>query len=298
MAFLVLGGTGFIGREIVKQLSTCNEEIIVLSRNHRHAVKILGSAVKLISTLNELGSDKDITGIINLAGESMAEGRWSEQRKKRLESSRIDVTADIIELIRRLKVKPECLISGSAIGYFGDSGDNILTEYSDSHEDFGSRLCASWEAQALRAKAYGVRVCIIRTGLVIGKNGGFVKKMLPSFKLGLGGKLGHGKQWMSWIHIIDITRIICTLVETPKMQGIYNATAPTPVTNAEFTKTLAFVLKKPAFIKLPTAILKLMFGEMAILLLTGQRVIPDRLNKAGFDFKFNKLQAALTDVLT
>ncbi len=297
MSVLILGGTGFIGREAVKMLLAQEETVIVFSRNHKKAKNILSSKIRLISSLNELTSDEHITRILNLAGESLADGRWTEQRKKILISSRIDVTAALIELIRRLDTKPECLINASAVGYFGDSGENLLTEFSDPCEDFGSRLCASWETQALRAKAYGVRVCIVRIGLVIGRDGGFVKKMLPSFKFGLGAQLGNGKQWMSWVHLFDLINIISLLFNDKQMQGIYNAGAPNPTTNAIFTKTLASVLKRPAFLKLPPAFLNLIFGEMAALLLTGQRVIPDRLIKAGFDFKYPHLRLALEEAI-
>ena len=297
MKILITGGTGFVGSVLCQRMLAEGYSLLVLTRNTTNAKRKLGGAINYINSLKEIDSTTQIQGIINLAGESIGDKRWSAQRKKILESSRVDLTADLIALIKELDTKPEFLISGSAIGYYGDCGDKVLTEFSEPHDEYSHRLCAAWEAQALRAKVEGVRVCIIRTGLVVGKNGGFLKKMLPSFKLGFGAKLADGNQYMSWIHMDDLIEIIMFLINDTQQNGIYNATAPNPVPNKMFTKLLAAVLKRPTFLVLPKSMLELMFGEMAHLLITGQRVVPAHLEKVGFEFKYKALKPALEDVL-
>jgi len=295
MNILVTGGTGFIGSHLCQVLHNLDHSLYVLTRNIKNAKQKLPPETHLISSFETIEQSTPIDIIINLAGEAIADKRWTPTRKKQLEESRIDLTADLIAFIRSRKQKPELLISGSAIGYYGDCGDRILTEYTEANEEFSHRLCAAWESQALRAKSMDVRVCILRTGLVIGKNGGFLKKLLPSFRFGLGAQLADGKQWMSWIHLDDYLKIILFLMENKNNTGIFNATAPNPVTNAIFTKMLASVLHRPSFLTLPKSILEMMFGEMSHLLITGQRVMPKKLQDAGFEFKYPALKPALAD---
>lgn len=295
MNFLITGGTGYIGSHLCKRLHDLGHCLYVLTRNKRNAKKILPAETRLISSFDAIEKSTPINIIINLAGEGIADKRWSAERKKLLEKSRIDLTADLIAFIRSRDQTPALLISGSAIGYYGDCGDRILTEFTETNEEFSHRLCAAWESQALRAKSMDVRVCILRTGLVIGKNGGFLKKLLPSFRLGLGARLADGSQWMSWIHLDDYLKIMLFLIENKDVSGIFNATAPNPVTNTLFTKMLASVLHRPSFLVLPKSILQMMFGEMSRLLTTGQRVIPKRLQEAGFEFTYPALKPALID---
>ncbi len=298
MKILITGGTGFIGRSLIKQLESLGHQILVLSRDKIKAKKLLGQHITTVESFSEIDESTKIDAVINLAGEPIADGRWTDKKKQRIESSRIDLTADLVAFMRRLKTPPKVLISGSAIGYYGEGGDNILTEHTDPHDEFTHRLCASWEMQALRAKADDTRVAILRTGLVIGRDGGFLSKMLLSFKLGLGAQLGNGTQWMSWIHLTDYVNIILYILADDTQHGIYNATAPTPVTNKDFSNTLASVLKRPRLLVVPASFLTFLMGEMALLLTTSQRVIPEKLEKSGFEFKHKTLRSALEEVCT
>ena len=296
MNILITGGTGFIGSHLCDTLDKIGHSLIVLTRNKIKAEKKLPKNIQFVHSFSEIKQSTDVNAIVNLAGEGIADKRWSKERKKVLEESRIDLTADLIVFIRNRKQRPNLLISSSAVGYYGDSGDDVITEFTEPHEEFSHRLCAAWESQALRAKAMDVRVSILRTGLVIGKNGGFIKKLLPSFKLGFGAQLADGQQWMSWIHLRDYLNIILFLIDNEQTNGIYNATAPIPVNNRTFTKTLASVLHRPALLTLPKSVLNMLFGEMSRLLVTGQRVLPKKLQEAGFKFEYTDLKPALEDV--
>jgi len=296
MNILITGGTGFIGKALCKRLLELNHSLIVLTRNSKKANRILGSQVKTINSLGEIENTAMINAVINLAGEPIADKKWTRERKRLIESSRIDLTNELVAFMRSLDTPPEVLISGSAIGYYGEGGEEILTEHTEPHDEFSHRLCASWEMQALRAKADNIRVAIIRTGLVIGKGGGFLKKMLPSYRLGLGAQLGGGQQWMSWIHLDDYLNIILFILNNEKQSGIYNATAPNPVPNKLFSNMLAAVLKRPRFLVIPQKMLEFMFGEMSHLLTTSQRVIPSKLQKEGFEFKYPALRPALESI--
>ncbi len=297
MKILITGGTGFIGHTLCPTLLTAGHSLTVLSRAPDKVVKIFGDQVIPINSLQALPNSEYFDAIINLAGAPIFGGRWTDKRKQILLHSRIDITQSLIEFIARAEKKPKVLLSGSAIGFYGDQGDKIVDETSPGHEDFGHRLCAEWEQQAEKAKACNVRVCLLRTGLVIGKNGGFLQPMLLPFKLGLGGRLGSGNQWMSWIHIEDHVAICLTLLEDANLEGKFNLTAPNPVTNKTFVRTLASRLKRPAFLPAPAWVLKLILGEMAQLLIGSQRVVPKRMLDMGFQFKFPELDVALQDVL-
>jgi len=295
MNILITGGTGFIGQALCKKLLELNHSLIVLTRNPKKAQSKLGNQIRTITQFSDLQKSDMIDAVINLAGEPIADHKWTVKRKKLLETSRIDLTADLVSFMRSLNTTPEVLISGSAIGFYGEGGDEFLTEHTEPHDEFTHRLCASWEMQALRAKADNIRVAILRTGLVIGRNGGFLKKMLPSYRLGLGAQLGNGKQWMSWIHRDDYIDIILFILNDKTQNGIYNATAPNPVNNHTFSNILASVLKRPRLLTVPASVLRLMLGEMSHLLTTSQRVLPAKLQKAGFEFKYKELQLALEE---
>ena len=297
MKILITGGTGFIGKKLCRFLLDQDHELTILSRKPKKVHLLCGERVQAISSIEQLTISDSFDAIINLAGEGIADSRWTEKRKQVLLNSRVNTTRQLIAYIERAKKRPEVLISGSAVGYYGNRGSRILNERSEPHEDFSHELCEKWESTAIEAENFDVRVCVIRTGLVIGNDGGFLKRMLPVFKLGLGGPMGDGQQWMSWIHRTDFIAIIDKLLESKVMQGIFNATAPEPVSNAEFSQALGNVLNRPTFIPVPAFVLKTLLGEMSELLLGGQRVLPERIEQAGFKFQFKTLEQALKDVL-
>ena len=297
MKILITGGTGFIGSALTRSLTEQGCEVTVLSRNRGSVEKICGSGIKALVNLNQLNTQDTYQVIINLAGAPIFDARWSDARKQIIRDSRISLTKQLVACMARMTVKPELLISGSAIGYYGDQGDVVLTEQSAAREDFSHRLCADWENEAKNAEQFGVRVCLIRTGLVLAEGGGLLQRMLLPFRLGLGGRLGNGQQWMSWIHRQDWIAIAQTMIADSSMQGAYNATAPNPVTNSEFTRILAYCLERPALLPVPAWLLKILLGEMSGLVLGSQRVIPERLLAQDFKFQYPDLSSALNQVL-
>ncbi|TRX01016.1 TIGR01777 family oxidoreductase [Candidatus Methylobacter oryzae] len=298
MNILITGGTGFIGSALTKSLVEQGHRVTVLSRNPDKVARICGPGVDALGSLSQLQAEDSYQVIVNLAGAPLIDARWTEQRKQLIRTSRIDLTKQLAASIDRMAVKPELLISGSAVGYYGNQGDTVLTEPSAPYEDFSARLCADWEAAAKQAEQSGVRVCLIRTGLVIANGGGFLQRMLLPFRLGLGGRLGDGRQWMSWIHRRDWINIALTMMTDPTMQGAYNATAPNPVTNAEFTRILAQCLNRPALLPVPVFLLRILLGEMSELILGSQRAMPERLLSQGFKFQYGDLAAALNEALS
>ena len=297
MNILITGGTGFIGSALAKSLIKQGHAVTVLNRSPDKIAKICGSGVKALGSLAQLNAEDSYQVIINLAGAPIVDARWSEARKQLIRESRIGLTKQLIVCIARMAVKPELLISGSAIGYYGEQGDTVLNEQSNPCEDFSGQLCADWEAAAKQAEQFGVRVCLIRTGLVIAGGGGFLQRLLPPFRLGLGGRLGNGRQWMSWIHRQDWINIALAMIADATMQGAYNATAPNPATNAEFTRILAQCLRRPALLPVPAWLLKTLLGERSQLILGSQRVLPERLLAQGFKFQYDDLAVALKEAL-
>ena len=291
---LITGGTGFIGSALVRSLMDDGCDVTVLSRNPDSIKKFCGIGVKTLASLSQLMPQDSYQVIINLAGAPIFDARWSNARKQVIRDSRIGLTKQLIASMARMTVKPELLISGSAVGYYGDQGDTVLTEQSATHRDFSQQLCIDWETEAKRAEQLGVRVCLIRTGLVLAGGGGLLQRMLLPFRLGLGGRLGNGRQWMSWIHRQDWIAIARLMIADTTMQGAYNATAPNPVTNSEFTRTLARGLKRPALFPVPAWLLKALLGEMSELVLGSQRVLPQRLLAHGYRFEYPDLVSALT----
>lgn len=296
MTTLITGGTGFIGRILCEHLLARRHDIIVYSRQRPDTVKRLcGHSVNAVNSLEDIPSNTQIETIINLAGEPIADARWSNTRKTVLCNSRIETTKALVQLIHKLETKPEVFISGSAVGFYGDQSDKQVNETTPANDEFTHQLCAKWEACALEASS-DTRVCLLRTGLVLGPTGGFLSKMWLPFKLGLGGILGNGKQFMPWIHIDDLISIIQYLIDSQDLEGAFNASAPTPATNREFTKTLGKIISRPTLLKTPAFILKILLGEMSRLLLTGQQALPQKLLDAGFEFSFTSLEHALIDV--
>ena len=296
MKLLITGGTGFIGSVVCsKLLDNKKNEITVLSRNPGK----IKTPVKSISSLDQLEKDATFDVIINLAGEPIADNRWTEKQKQKIIDSRIDTTENIIEFIKYSKYKPKLLISGSAIGYYGINKTNTdIDENGTGDDSFSSQLCKQWEAVALKANSFGVRTCLLRTGIVLGKNGGALKKMLPPFKMGLGGKMGSGQQWMPWIHLDDLVGIILYCIEHDDIDGPINGTSPNPSTNQEFTRTLGKVLNRPTFMSIPDIIIKLLMGQMGIeLLLSGKKIRPIKISEKGYQFQYPILDNALQNIL-
>jgi uncharacterized protein (TIGR01777 family) len=248
--------------------------------------------VHAIGSLSEWRPEQRFDAIINLAGEPIVDARWTRQRKQRLWASRVTLTEELVARIAAAKQKPAVLLSGSAIGYYGDCGALRLDETAPAGSDFGALLCAAWENAAMRATESGVRVCVLRTGLVLSAGGGLLAKMRLPFSLGLGARLGNGQQWMSWIHIDDYVALVQRLLQA-NVSGSVNMTAPEPVTNATFTASLAGALHRPALLCAPASILKLAMGERSVLLLGGQRVLPLKAESIGFDFRHKTLEQAL-----
>ena len=297
MNILLTGATGFIGQYLVPHLQQQGHEPILWVRSVKKAHQLYHNKVRCINELSTITQTDTIDGVINLAGEPIVDRRWSEQRKQQLIDSRVGITNTLVDWIAQRNTKPEVLVSGSAVGYYGDQQDSKLDEHSQPVDGFAHQLCAAWEAAAQRAADSGVRVCFIRTGLVLGRGGGILQKMRLPFSLGLGGIIGSGEQWMSWIHIDDEVAAITKLLTDTACVGGYNLTAPQAVTNEQFTRTLAQVLHRPAFFRTPACLLQFILGERAELLLQGQRVYPQRLLDAGFSFTFTDLAAALRQLL-
>lgn len=292
MHILLTGGTGLIGSALVK-LWLRQHTLVVLTRDPTKARQQLGPQVSLVQSVQQVDFNQ-IDAVINLAGEPIVSKRWSASQKQRLCDSRWVITEQLVNGIKAASSPPSVLISGSAIGIYGRQQQQFIDEdYQHYHAEFSSELCLRWEQLALEAQSARTRVCLLRTGIVLANEGGALKKMLPPFKLGLGGRIGNGEQYMSWIHLHDMLRITDFLLQHPTLSGAFNATAPNPVTNAEFSRQLAKVLHRPALLPMPAFVLKFMLGEMADLLLTGQRVIPAKLQHAGFTFNYTELSDAL-----
>ena len=297
MKLLITGGTGFIGRRLCRSLVERGHTLTVLTRDPARAAGILDDSIELITDLDRLDGGRRFDAIINLSGEPIFGGRWTERRKRILLDSRVGVTAKLVDFVGRSEQKPELLISGSAVGYYGDQGDQPLDEGAAGRDEFSHQLCREWEEEAAKVRQYGVRLCLLRTGLVLGRGGGFLQPMLLPFRLGLGGRIGSGEQWMSWVHMDDYLAMIHRLLEDDTLEGVFNATAPNPVTNREFTETLARVLRRPALLPAPAWLLKPILGERSRLLLGGQRALPARFEQAGFHFRYPHLEPALRQVV-
>ena len=295
MNILITGGTGFIGVELTKFLTNNNCFVTIITRQIDKVTT--NNSIHFIKSISQINSNAELDIIINLAGAPI-DRRWSENYKNILINSRISITKDIIELIKKLKNKPKLLISASGIGYYGVNNKIPVDEKSSPTDSFTHTLCKIWEEEALKAMRYGVRVCITRLGIVLGKTGGALKKMLPVFKVGIGGKIGHGYQPFSWVHIDDVINIFNFLISNQKLNGIFNVTSPKPVTNKVFTETLGSILKKPTFFTLPPFLIKTIFGEMGnSILLNGLHVIPTKLNEYGYKFQFPIIGLALENIL-
>ncbi|MBX9792088.1 MAG: TIGR01777 family oxidoreductase [Pirellulales bacterium] len=293
MKTLVTGATGFIGPKLVAALGSCN----VLSRSPDRVRAAIPAVTPFRwnaeKELPPAAAFEGVDAVVHLAGEPVAEGRWTAAKKQRIRDSRALGTRNLVAAIEGLREKPNVLVSASAVGYYGDRGDEILDEASPPGSDFLADVCRQWEDAAQRAADFGVRVVLPRIGIVLGDGGGALAKMLPLFNLGLGGRLGSGRQWMPWVHVDDIVGLVRHALDRAELRGPVNAVAPNPVRNDEFTRVLASVLRRPAVLPAPGFGLRLMIGEFAGILLASQRVVPKAAEQSGYQFHYLELRGAL-----
>lgn len=287
MKVLLTGASGFVGSHLSKRLEAAGHRVLPVSRSPGHGYD--WSEASLARGVQEADA------VIHLAGENLFAKRWSAKQKEVLRASRTEGTSKLAALVAARK--PACFISTSAIGYYGPSTSAQFHEDSPQGQDFLAGLCGEWEAATAAARNAGVRTAIVRIGVVLGKGGGALEKMLPPFKLGLGGPLGNGRQWVSWVHLDDLTSLFLFLLENPTARGVFNATAPNPVSMKELAKALGRALHRPAIFPVPGPILKLALGEVADILLTGQNVEARRTREAGFQFQFTTIDSALSKIV-
>jgi len=293
MRVLITGGTGFVGHALCPRLAAAGHEVVILTRQSNATLPPgARSAVTRLDALDAAG----FGGVINLAGAPIGDARWTESRKKLLLESRVHTTARLVEWMGRARPPPPVLVSASAVGYYGEQGDRPIVEDTPPTPGFTHDLCAAWEREAGKASTIGVRVCVMRIGVVLDRDGGALAKMLPAFRMGAGGRLGAGTHYFPWIHRDDVAAVAQWLLENPRSRGAYNAGAPNPVTNAEFTRALGKALGRPTVLPLPEAALKLLFGEMSELLLVSDRMLPRRLLDEGFEFRYPRLEDALAAI--
>lgn len=292
MNYLITGGTGFVGKNFIQSLDLAKDNVIILSRKKQTV-----PGCDVVTDLGSLPTTTKIDIVINLAG-SPIDRRWTPKVKQDLLSSRLDTTKSLVVFIKELSIKPKVFIQASAIGYYGDYNNQTITETTKPKASFTNQICREWEAIAKEVTDFGVRLCITRFAVVLGKNGGFIERVYLPFKFGLGGKLGSGQQGFSWIHIDDVIAGIQFLINHDNCCGEYNFSSPSPVSNSELTKDLGKALKMPTIFTMPAFVIKLLFGEMGEeLLLKGNKVMPDNLRNLGYKFKYPVLENALADIL-
>ena len=303
MTTLLTGGTGFVGKNLIERL----QGVTVVSRSPDSAKQRLeqeGLSGKLDDVIQwnnglaeeDLARIQPIHSVVNLMGESIAEGRWTDTKKEKIRSSRVDGTRNLVDSIIQSGNLPKVFISASAIGLYGDTGERIVEEGAPVGRGFLPEVCQEWESATAPLQALGVRVVHLRIGIVLGPSGGALKKLIPLFRTGLGGPLGNGKQWMAWIHVLDLVSLIQWLMDEP-ISGAVNATAPNPVRNLEFTKTLAKALGRPAFLPAPRFAVRLALGEFANSLFISSRIVPGVALSQGFQFQFADIQSALQNAI-
>jgi uncharacterized protein (TIGR01777 family) len=301
MKILVTGATGLVGTALVESLRHDGHYVcrLLRSKSGDEEESKEGCDVAWDAKSGEFpGLAQNAEAVVNLAGAPIADGRWTEERKEVLRNSRVQTTRGLVAAMEKMSVRPKVLVSASAVGYYGNRGAEVLTEESAASQDFLGQLAAEWEAEAMRAEALGVRVVRTRFGIILAKKGGALPPMMIPIKIGLGGKLGSGQQWTPWVALEDVVRILRFIMENAAVHGAVNVVAPHPVTNAEFTRVLARVLHRPAFLTVPPFALRLLLGEMADeMLLAGQRAVPRVLQESGYQFLYTDLSAALTAIL-
>jgi uncharacterized protein len=304
MHIVVTGATGFVGRSLCAALLADGHELTVLSRDAGKAKQTFGGKVNAAAWGN--GSDAALDGadaVIHLAGESVAGGRWTPEFKRKIRDSRVKTSRQLVEGIEKAARRPSVIVSASAVGFYGDRGDETITEASSAGTGFLPEVCQEWEAEVQNAEAFGVRVALMRIGIVLGKSGALEKILYPlpvpvsPWKLGLGGRLGSGRQWMPWIHLEDVVAMFLWAMSNPNISRAVNTTAPEPVRNAEFTRILGRVLQRPAIIPVPAIALKVMLGEFADTVLNGQKALPTVAENQGYTFRHRSLECALKSLL-
>ena len=300
MRTLVTGATGFVGRRLLERL----ERPVVLSRGAELSRQRLGPLAGDVHAWRPqeepppVEAFDDVEVVYHLAGEPVAEGRWTAAKKERIRDSRVVGTRNLVQTLASLQRKPKVLVSASAVGFYGSRGDELLTEAAEPRDDFLAETCVAWEAEAAKARELGIRVVTVRVGIVLGSGGGALAKMLIPFKLGLGSPLGNGRQWMPWIHIDDLVGVMLHAARHGELDGPMNGTAPNPVTNRQFTRALGRVLRRPTFLPpVPGVVLRVMMGQFGSVLLTSQRAIPQAALDAGYEFQYAELEAALAAIL-
>ncbi|NEP09028.1 MAG: TIGR01777 family protein [Symploca sp. SIO2C1] len=301
MKVAITGATGFVGSRLVEQLLLKGHQPLILTRNQAKAVSAFPNVEIVAYTPNQSGDwQKAIAGcdgVVNLAGEPIAETRWTPERKQEIFDSRKLGTKKIVEAIAEAEPKPAVLINASAIGYYGTSETASFDETSPSGNDFLAKVCQDWEAEAQQVKDVGVRLVILRLGIVLG-DGGALAKMIPPFQLFAGGPIGTGRQWFSWIHRDDLVNLIIEALTSPNMEGIFNATAPNPVRMSELCQTLGEVLHRPSWLPVPSFALEALLGEGAKVVLEGQQVLPKKTTSYGFKYQYPTAKQALTEILS
>lgn len=310
MNVIVTGGTGFVGRRLVNRIVAKNNGLVIVPSRNKSKVaqrfsspNVMGVAWDPLRGLFELPKNEveKVDTVVNLMGESVAGGRWTTAKKQQILDSRVIGTRNLIDGLQQAGHLPTTFVSASAVGIYGDRDDEILTEKTEINRSQGNQflidVCQQWESEADRIAALGARVVKLRIGIVLGLEGGALEQMLPIFRLGGGGRLGSGKQWVPWIHIDDLIEMIIWILENQQLSGIINATAPNPIQNQKMTKEIARVLRRPAFLPAPSFALKLALGEFADELLSSKRVVPDQALAQGFSFRFTDFSLALKDLL-
>ncbi|TVP65354.1 MAG: TIGR01777 family protein [Nodularia sp. (in: Bacteria)] len=305
MKVAITGATGFVGSRLVERLHKEGNRILVLTRNTFSAQKLFPPGVfpnvEIVAyTPTESGSWQDAIagcdGVVNLAGEPIAEERWTSGQKQKILNSRQLGTQKIVEAIAKANPQPSVLVSASAVGYYGTSETSTFDETSSSGNDFLAQVCQAWEVEAQKVRDAGVRLVILRLGIVLG-NGGALDKMITPFKLFAGGPLGSGRQWLSWIHLDDLVNLILQALTNPEMQGVYNATAPHPARMAELSQTLGQVMQRPSWLPVPGFALEALLGDGAMVVLEGQQVMPQRTLESGFKYEYPDLLPALSQII-
>ncbi len=300
---LVTGVTGLVGTRVAASLLMNRCEVVALSRNPSRAQEKVAAISRAWQWTDEGPIPpvalQGVDAVVHLAGESVAGGRWSDERKRAIERSRVDGTHRLVDAIAAQPEgqRPHVLVSASAIGYYGDTGERAAIESDPPGDDFLAKVCASWEREAMRAEELGVRVVRLRIGLVLAREGGALEKMLPLFRMGLGGKIGSGKQFWPWVHLDDVVGLVQFAIETSDLRGALNATSPGLVRQSEFAAALARVLYRPAFLPAPAFAIKTVLGEFATEVLSSHRVIPARTREVGYPFRFPELEPALRELL-